>query len=49
MDMSTIVGWLLGGFATRIYAVAGGAWVALEALKPITTVAAAVTNATGIR
>lgn len=42
MTMSTIVGWLLGGFATRIYAGAGAIWMALEAVKPIAGVAKAI-------
>lgn len=45
MSMETIVGWVFGGFATKIYAAAGAVWIAYEsastfigAMEPVTRV-----------
>tara|TARA_B100000378_G_scaffold245094_1_gene215799 strand:+ start:362 stop:547 length:186 start_codon:yes stop_codon:yes gene_type:complete len=35
MDMATIVGALISGFATRIYGAGVAVWVAIEASTPI--------------
>lgn len=48
MDVSTITGWLLGGFACRLYAAAAALVVADKALEPLQRVAQAVSQATTV-
>lgn len=42
MEMSTVIGWVLGGFACRIYAAGAAVWAASEAMKPLAHVAQAL-------
>lgn len=42
MGFGTIIGWMFGGFAVRVYAGAGAAWMATYAVKPLQQVAEAV-------
>lgn len=39
MEFSTITGWILGGFACRIYAGIAAVWTASEAVGPLAHVA----------
>ena len=35
MDMATIIGGLISGFATRLYGAGAAIWVAIEASEPL--------------
>jgi len=42
MDIATITGMLISGFATRIYGAGVAVWVAIEASKPLKSAMSAV-------
>jgi len=42
MDMATIVGALISGFATRLYGAGVAVWIALEASAPLKSAVSAV-------
>jgi len=42
MDMATITGALISGFATRIYGTVAAVWVAVEASEPLRNAMSAV-------
>ncbi len=48
MDISAITGWLLGGFACRLYAAAAALIVADKAVEPLQRVAHAFAQATSV-
>lgn len=42
MDMATITGMLISGFATRLYGIGMAAWIAIEASTPLKSALGAV-------